>query len=71
MLKNFAKRYRIPKRLTVMNIMRKCRRRNISTNISVHRIFHSENILDFVMKREENLADIINQVKEKLGLKTK
>ncbi len=72
MLKSFARKYRKRKSLTMKSTTRKkCLRRNILINISTHRIFHSENTLDFVMKREENLTDIINQVKEKLGLKTK
>ena len=61
MLKSFAKRYRIPKRLTVMSITNKrCRRRNILMNIFAHRIFHSKNTLGFVMKKKENSEEIIN-----------
>ena len=39
---------------------KKCLHMNISTNISVHRIFQSENSLDFAMQRKENLEEIIN-----------
>ena len=72
MLKNYARKCRKRKSLTVKNITKKrCLLRNILINISTHRIFHSENTLDFVMKKEENLTDIINQVEKILGLKTK